>query len=514
LRLTDPRDDKVRIESTKDSLIEGSCAWILSDPGFLRWRDNDDTQLLWIKGDPGKGKTMIMISLIDELSNQLKTNPQSGVLSYFFCQSTDTRLNNAVSILRGLIYLLVNEQKTLIRYLREKYDTAGGSLFEGSNALYALWSILSDISNDPSLNAVYSMIDALDECDSGLDELLKLTTHRPSSLSPRVKWFLASRYRPYIEERLQPDGLRQKIILELNPTHISRAVDTFIDVKVSELARQKSYDDRTQKEVKKHLCENSEGTFLWVALVCKRLQEIRPWKVKLQPTKVLKEFPPGLESLYERMMEQIQDGEDTELCTRILSSVTLAYRPIHLKELVSTAGLQEELSEDPESLNELVKLCGSFLTIREGTIYFVHQSAKDYFSTGKGSKIFLLGWAEGHLGITRRSLEAMSNTLRRNMCGLQMPGTLLSKTKINLDRLTHIQYACCYWVDHLCQVDSVQQDQICRSISGNVHIFLQKHFLHWLEALSLIGEISKGVLMISDLQSLFIVRNSIITIQS
>ena len=48
-------------EASKDKLLEDSYVWILDNPAFQRWRDNDETQLLWIKGDPGKGKTMLMI---------------------------------------------------------------------------------------------------------------------------------------------------------------------------------------------------------------------------------------------------------------------------------------------------------------------------------------------------------------------------------------------------------------------------------------------------------------------
>jgi hypothetical protein len=60
----------------------------------------------------------------------------------------------------------------------------------------------------------------------------------------------------------------------------------------------------------------------------------------------------------------------------------LTYRPLYLKELVATAGLPEEQSDE---LHVLVDLCGSFLTVREEIIYFIHQSAKNYFITGNGS---------------------------------------------------------------------------------------------------------------------------------
>jgi hypothetical protein len=38
LRLTDPRDDKIRIEDTKGGLLKGSYRWILETPEFKQWR--------------------------------------------------------------------------------------------------------------------------------------------------------------------------------------------------------------------------------------------------------------------------------------------------------------------------------------------------------------------------------------------------------------------------------------------------------------------------------------------
>jgi hypothetical protein len=57
LQLTDPRDEKIRIERTKGGLLSDSFRWILSNPEFQRWREDKQSQLLWIKGDAGKGKT-------------------------------------------------------------------------------------------------------------------------------------------------------------------------------------------------------------------------------------------------------------------------------------------------------------------------------------------------------------------------------------------------------------------------------------------------------------------------
>ena len=74
-----------RIEGTKDHLLRDSYVWIVKHEDFIDWRDGDETHLLWIKGDPGKGKTMLLIGIVKEMQSTCN----STLLSYFFCQATD-----------------------------------------------------------------------------------------------------------------------------------------------------------------------------------------------------------------------------------------------------------------------------------------------------------------------------------------------------------------------------------------------------------------------------------------
>ena len=121
LLLAGPPIEKTRIEQTKGGLLIDSFRWILNNSGFQRWREGNHNQLLWIKGDAGKGKTMLMIGIISELQQQVARSGKSSVtevLSYFLCQSTDSNLNTATAILRGIIYLLASQQPFLISHLR------------------------------------------------------------------------------------------------------------------------------------------------------------------------------------------------------------------------------------------------------------------------------------------------------------------------------------------------------------------------------------------------------------
>src|SRR5467141_146475 len=204
LRLTDPRDEKIRIERTKGGLLSDSFRWILGNSEFQRWREDKQSQLLWIKGDAGKGKTMLMIGIIDELRQQVARSGKSSateVLSYFLCQGTDSRLNTATAILRGIVYLLASEQPFLISHLRKKYDHAGRKLFEDSSAFYCLSDVFQQMVQDPKLTAAYLVVDALDECEEGLPQLLDLITSTVSAQSC-IKWIVSSRNRDDIEQWL------------------------------------------------------------------------------------------------------------------------------------------------------------------------------------------------------------------------------------------------------------------------------------------------------------------------
>jgi hypothetical protein len=168
LQASDPQDDKTRIEQTEGGLLQDSHRWILENDDFRRWRDDRLSQLLWIRGDPGKGKTMLLCGVIGEL-RKLTT-----ILSFFFCQATDLRINSATAVLRGLIYLLVDQQPSLVSHVRKKYDQGIKRPFEGVNAWVALSTVFENILQDPSLKTTYLIIDALDECVTDLPQLLDL----------------------------------------------------------------------------------------------------------------------------------------------------------------------------------------------------------------------------------------------------------------------------------------------------------------------------------------------------
>jgi hypothetical protein len=493
---TDPRLDKTRIQESKGGLLEDSYRWILDSPDFQQWRNDTQSRLLWIKGDPGKGKTMLLCGIIDELSKLVAPTTH---LCYFFCQATDSRINSATAVLRGILFMLVNQQPQLVLHIQKTYKTQGKALFESVNSWFALCETFTAILQDPSLDSAYFFVDALDECVMDIDKLLEfiVATSSTSSTLSRVKWIVTSRGLVNIEGKLRPDSSRTRLSLELkeNAAQVSRAVDAYIDYRLREL-EDIQHNPPLQLLLRNEMRQKANSTFLWVSLVMKELKDAKSWEVR----QVLEDIPTELTAVYQRMMDHIKrlERKNPELCRQTLATVVAAYRPLHLQELFALADLPSEGPNVEETAATIVKMCGSFLTLREHHVYVIHQSARDFLSTEAVCQtIFPSGEEEFHKAVFSRSLQCMSTTLRRDMYDLRGPGCSAKEIQQpDPDPLAALRYSCVCWVDHLKRSGRSIED------GDDTHRFLKTHLLHWLEAMSLISETGLCVRLVARLQAL------------
>jgi hypothetical protein len=211
------------------------------------------------------------------------------------------------------------------------------------------------------------------------------------------------------------------------------------------------------------------------------------------------------------MLEQIRESDSADLCKYLLAAMTVVYRPVALIELTSVGDILIELLDDDQAMREVISLCGSFLTIRDSTIYFVHQSAKDFLPTDTAQQILPTVSGEIHHAILARSLHVLASTLQRDIYSLQAPGCSIKQVRRpDPDPLDALRYACVYWVDHMCDWLSEDPTNFQNNIDcwGNIQAFLREKYLYWLEALSLCGSMSEGVLSIARLYSLFQVHKT------
>ena len=98
-----------------------------------------------------------------------------------------------------------------------------------------------------------------------------------------------------------------------------------------------------------------------------------------------------------------------------------------------------------------------------------------------------------------RVMERENGGLKRNICSLPSFGTVrteIDPLAVQGNLPTELQYACRYWATHLQQGHVKLEDQ------DQIHQFLKKHFLHWLEAMGLMGVITEAVGMVNTLLSI------------
>ncbi|KAJ5100119.1 Vegetative incompatibility protein HET-E-1 [Penicillium argentinense] len=491
---TDPRIIKTRIYQTRGAALKESYDWILRHPQFQCWHNSNGSQVLWVKGDPGKGKTMLLCGIIDELRPTSRlVDPQAKTfLSFFFCQATVPKLSNAHAVLCGLIYMLVDTQPSLLSYVHKRFKDTGEPRFGDTEAWTTLCTMFVDILRDPIVDKIYIVVDALDECVQGQDKLLQFILKETKEL-PHVKWIISSRN--HVEQRTRLDDSQSILSLELqeNAESVSVAIAAYISDRIAELESLQD-DDTLLEYVRQILQEKAEGTFLWVALVVQELQDVDSWDVR----QVVDDVPKGLDDLYARMIDQIGQIEprSREYCQLVLSATALAYRPLQLLELGVVSGLPDKIAGSAKNIETIVKRSGSFLTVRGETIYFVHQSARDYLIKKGGQRIFLSGLAAAHHQMFTQSLHILDRTLRRDIYSLVALGTPINQAKRpEPDPLAAAGYSCIYWVDHLGQSGSSEELQD----AGTVDSFLRSRGIYWLEALSLLRSITDGIMSIQKL---------------
>lgn len=476
LYITDPRLDKQRIENAKGGLLRESYSWILKQDVFSRWRYDPDAHLLWINGSLGTGKTMLLCGIVQELQHSMD---QQDCLSFFFCEAGNKNADNAAAVLRGMIYLIVNQQRTLIRSLIEKHKKVGSKLFQDPGAWYALreifLSLLTDLRREPGQGVTYFVIDAPDECGEDAGKLLSLVSE--ASSLPGIKWLVASRRRAGVAKHLEVGkavgARRQSLNLDDCTEELTCAVNAYIDRCASDLAISTENDDLRQ-QICQGLQDKAITTFQYVTLVVAKLKAASSFEV----LDVLREAALDMEGLYRQASDRIQhlERETRHLCCSVLATVAITHRPLKREELYALAGLPlNDVAED------IIRKCDSF-GIRGLTTFSVNKLTREFLYRDR--VLFPEGFENDHRRIFLRSLTLMEATLHRDMYTLGHPGILAVDIKTpEPDPLAVAGYASEYWIEHL-----VASNYHGRDIKdgGALSVFLEFKFLYWLESLSLL----------------------------
>ncbi|KAK2590299.1 hypothetical protein QQS21_012025 [Conoideocrella luteorostrata] len=378
---TDPLDDKNSMKRKKGVPATGTCKWILGTENLTAWLTTSQagqpeiqatSSVLWLHGNPGMGKSTIAMFLTDQLAEYFCAT-DTNTLAYFFCDSTFNSRRTATAVIKCLLLQLCQQHPQLLSYVMPKYEQRGKRLFD---SFEALWTMFISAAADTATGRKYCVIDALDECEPESQRMLLYEIEKTFSAdaSPNVRILVTSRPYPEIAEYLP--GFTHKSLASF--PEAQEDLGYFIDEKVAYLATRKKYTEKVAEQVKVILKEKAQGTFLWVGIACKELENI-PSKDAISR---LNAMPEGLHSLYTNLLDTALVREiDKEAVWLILSVTAVSRRPLHLLELSEACGLYLDESDKEtrtQFLREHIESCRLLVVIHNETVQLLHQSVRDY----------------------------------------------------------------------------------------------------------------------------------------
>ncbi|RKL13873.1 Vegetative incompatibility protein HET-E-1 [Fusarium oxysporum] len=488
---------------------------------IYKWAGDPDSECIyWLQGMAGTGKSTISRTVAYELSRK-----EALGASFFFKRGEGDR-GKAARFFPTIATQLVRRLPSLMPHIQDAIETdscigemAVSKQFENLIRL-PLTKISSNPQNPPT---VVIVIDALDECDQKKDiqAIVGLLPQVKQVTSVHLKFFVASR--PEIPMYIEFKRIREPykdFILHLVDEHtIEHDITAFLNSRLAEIRNDynihllggqhlpESWPSRTAVH---GLVKMAIPLFIFAATACQLIQNGKHGDPEENLNKIL-EHTGGthiskLNELYLFVLEQLLDDttdSGEELLKRFQEIVGAI---VILADPLSAACLAKLLDIAEKKIRHVVGLLPSVLYMpseKSAPIKPLHLSFRDFLINRDNHKTdqFWVDEQETHKRLASRCLELLMNNdyLKKDMCDLRAPGVERPDIDMGIidERLpSEAQYACLYWVYHLKGSHEKVRDR------DQVHEFLEVHFLHLLEALSLIGRISESIGFIDELQSI------------
>ncbi|EEH11349.1 WD domain-containing protein [Histoplasma capsulatum G186AR] len=173
----------------------------------------------------------------------------------------------------------------------------------------------------------------------------------------------------------------------------------------------------------------------------------------------------------------------------MIGTIIILESPLPVASLSRLTGISKE------SIHVRLELLHSVLSIpndKTKPIRPFHLSFRDFLhhpDTPEKTPLWI-DEKEIHQTLVVQCLKVMQHKLRKNICNL--PGDGTERGEVDLNSVSHrlspeLHYACRYWAQH----------PITEMVDA--FSFLKLHFLHWVEAMSILGIISEVVKIINTL---------------
>ncbi|RBR19576.1 uncharacterized protein FIESC28_05571 [Fusarium coffeatum] len=320
---------------TLGSPAEQTGHWLFDDAIFQDWLNGENQErhqgLIWIKGKPGSGKSMLMGEAFRRASRrQTKGSDPSQTAAFFFNGKGDDLEHSVVGLFRSLIYQLCSKVPIFLKSFQEVWDAKTKTgCFMRSGAISwqeaELKTAFQKMMLQQSDSKVLIFVDALDECDSShvrdLAYFWRKVTKSAFASGIDLKVCLSSRHSPSVTVSDCPE-----IVMEQHNSHdISTYLKQRIEVGIG-------IENAEWQILEEKITERSDGMFLWVVLVVDDL--LRSWDEGRSIeylTKRVENTPQALDTLFSDMLSN-STHETKKAAVKLFQWATLSTKPLRLHE--------------------------------------------------------------------------------------------------------------------------------------------------------------------------------------
>ncbi|KAH6883946.1 vegetative incompatibility protein HET-E-1 [Thelonectria olida] len=493
---------------------------------IMRWaEDPQGERILWLYGGAGMGKSTISRTMAESFADK------GDLGASFFFKRGERDRGSAALLFTTIAAQLIAKEPALAAMISAAIDADSAVTSKALKEQFEKLILipLGNLKGDPDniIKRIVLVIDALDECERGDDigVIIRLLSQEKTLTRVQLRAFVTSR--PELPIRLGFNNIKGKyrdlVLHEIPRPVIEHDISVFLDYKLKRIRHNHNVLCRNERQlppdwpgpsIVQDLVQMAVPLFIFAATICRFIED-QAWsdpagqlaKVLQYQSSTQQSEIDKLDATYRPILDQLVVGRSEVAKKSLVKEFrTVVGSIMLLAEALSTPSLAGLLDIPGYVIDRRLVSLHSILSVpasAESPVRMFHLSFRDFLvdPEKRDTNPFWVDERATHERIANKCLELLSSSghLRKDICDLKMPGTAradIQPAVIEPCLPAHVRYACLYWVYHLEQSSARITD------SHRAYLFLSRHFLHWLEALSLLGKISDSIAMISSLQAL------------
>ncbi|KAK7906557.1 hypothetical protein PG985_016294, partial [Apiospora marii] len=349
-------------------VCRGTEEWLLEDPTFQKWRDMSSipSDILWLQGIPGAGKTFMASSVAKALSLRAPTRKAIVFLSY-----NDNPRATASSVLQSFVFQVVSDDYDLQTVVCQSWTAETNQSLEGTTNF--LSTILA------CAGPTYLILDGLDEMERIERSLLLDQLILVLESSNETRLFISSRPEADLVAKLNKRATDLPINKQNTP-----GIEAFVHDSMRSWFARRGFWPEEKAEIGaclKPLASKAKGMFLYASIVLSSVEDLDHIEDIRQELTVL---PETLEDAYGRILQRINESKSTarrEKARAILGWIACAPTPLTVQEIQQALSIDVERPSKSGRLFgslDIVEICGPIVEVVDEYARFVHFTVKEY----------------------------------------------------------------------------------------------------------------------------------------